>query len=748
MSHIRFLIPVYALTLLVSAALLFSVQPLFSKMILPLLGGSPQVWNTAMVFFQVMLLAGYAYAHVINKILSVRMQAILHLVLLGVFLTFLPIALPDNIEPPETGNISFWQLGIMFSTIGGPFFILAGSAPLFQAWFARTDHEDADNPYFLYGASNFGSMSALLAYPFVIEPLMNLTQQTHIWMAGYLLLMALVLGAAAFVWNAKKDTEDQMDTDTEEKISWKMRGLWLALAFVPSSLMLGVTTFITTDVASVPLLWIIPLALYVGTFILAFARKPLIKHEKITLAHGLILVGLLCLMILFPIPGITMIFMHLLAFFIIALSCHTELSALKPSASKLTEFYLLLSVGGALGGAFNALLAPIIFNIPLEYPLALVLSCVLRGISNKKAEFSTFLDWLAFPFAFFSLYLIFIIPDPKIDSTLVLFVLACMAFVLERRWFFTIIVAIGLFLNMPGHQWGSGLYKETLHTSRNFFGVLRVIDTTEGYRILLHGTTNHGAQALDKDYEFTPLSYYSPFSPLSDIMELMKNYGDSDQNFAIMGLGSGVTACYTHEGRHFDFFEIDPTVIELAKDPHYFTFLTGCGSPYDVYLGDARLEMKKQNDAKYDLILADAFSSDNIPMHLITKEATELYLQKLKPDGILVFHISNNYLDLEPVLHETAKALNVTSLGRTSVPGMIEGTDIPYYGTVFVALSRNPDIIAALEEKGWSETMPRKGVKTWTDQFSNIISVLVPVTIKNRSRRERQEEKMMAEQPQ
>ncbi len=725
---LRLYIPVFSITLLLSAALLFSVQPLFSKMVLPLLGGTPQVWNTAMLFFQLLLLAGYAYAHGTTKLLGVRTQAILHLALLAVFAFVLPIAIPDGWHPPAGEDPTFWQLSLMAVTVGGPFFILSGSAPMLQRWFSNTDHPDAGNPYFLYGASNLGSIAALLAYPVVIEPLMNLSEQSHSWTIGYIALGALTAIAAAFVWTNAKDSKANeqkaaKDDKSAEVITWGRRGQWLMLAFIPSSLMLGVTTYVTTDIASVPLLWIIPLALYVSTFIIVFARTPIISNERAQMILAYLLIALLVQMIMFSSREILLIPFHMVLFFFAALACHSELSAAKPHARHLTEFYLVMSIGGALGGVFNALIAPNLFIIPLEYAIALGGAACLRFATTKQDKPNLFYVSCAV-LAVIATFVAFNVPGQMVRTFMAFIVLAGLALTLDKRWLFGLAVAACLLIYPPGHIWGKFIFTDLVHQDRNFFGVVKVFDTTENQRILLHGTTNHGTQSLEDEHKMVPLSYYHHNGSIADTFRAMDERNGT-QKVAVLGLGIGVTACLGDADRHdFDFYEIDPEIVEIAENEDYFTFLSDCGSPYKIILGDARLTVADQPDALYDYMLVDVYSSDNIPVHLITREAIELYLQKLKPDGILAFNISNSYLDIEPVLAEASKALGIDGYSRVSEEGTIEGTEIKYYAAHSFAFARNDAQKAFLERNGWTPAMHRDGVKLWTDQYSNIISVI------------------------
>jgi hypothetical protein len=629
----------------------------------------------------------------------------------------------------------------MLVTIGGPFFVLSASAPMLQRWFAGSDHKDAANPYFLYGASNLGSLAALFAYPFIIEPLMTVTQQTYVWQMAYVALIALTVFSSVLMRNnmpVSKNSAAQAD-----EISWNQRLVWLLLAFIPSSLMLGVTTYITTDIASVPLLWVMPLALYVGTFIFAFARRQLLTLNQITFLQGLFLV----LVIMKSVSGIVIspwvnIGLHLSLFFFTALMCHSQLAALKPSASKLTDFFLILSIGGALGGFFNAIIAPSFFIIPIEYGLVLILALfmlhyqkpansfsdalvefrrVLRFKSGGFSDFEKILNsFLFFVFLFFAVF--------STEATFKFLAALIFAYVLlncaEKRWLFAVLSTVLLIFFMPGSEWNNSNFQDVKYRDRNFFGVMKVVDTEEEVRMLLHGTTNHGTQPLDPALRLEKVSYYGEDSPISDIFEAL-DQRNGKQNIAILGLGIGVTACYQKADRHFDFFEIDPAIVEIAQNKELFTYLSDCKSPYDVILGDARLTMAKQPDQRYDLILADAFSSDNVPAHLLTQEAIKMYLTKLKPDGFLVFHVSNNHLDLEPMLAKSVQEMGLFSVAKASIGDELKGTKIGFYPAHFIVISANDSVLETLRAKftDWSDGRTRGGIEPWTDQFSNIVSV-------------------------
>ncbi|WP_340198412.1 fused MFS/spermidine synthase [Ascidiimonas sp. W6] len=722
----RFYVALYSITLLLSASLLFVVQPMFSKMILPLLGGTPQVWNTAMLFFQLLLLGGYAYAHGITKYLNIRVQAILHIILLVLFFFILPIAIPEGWVPPLGKDPTLWQLTLMTVTIGGPFFVLSGSAPMFQKWFSRTNHKDANNPYFLYGASNLGSMTALLLYPVIIEPAMNLGKQSETWMYGYMALVVFTVFCALVVWKTNTQKIEDKKTTEKEVITWRRKGKWLLLSFIPSSLMLGVTTHITTDVASVPLLWIIPLSLYVLTFIIAFARKPIITEKAASSNFGFLLIYLFIYTMMYDSQGIVFVLFHMILFFFAALVCHSALSQAKPSAQNLTEFYLVMSIGGALGGVFNGLITPKLFIIPIEYALILGLAACMRYANEKKKSIPKY------HFVLGLLTILSVIWAIQIESIVVKSILMGVALTglfltINGRWVFGITAAIILIISSPGNLIAY-LNTDIVHNDRNFFGIIKIIDL-ENYRYFFHGTTIHGVQSLEKDREHVPLAYYYDTSAIADMFDFASaNFGD--QHVAVLGLGVGVTACFDKEGRTFDFYEIDPGVIRVAEDSTYFTFLSGCGSPYKIIEGDARLTLANKNNNSYDLILGDVYSSDNIPVHLITREAVELYLEKLKPDGMLGFNISNSFLDIEPVFAEIADSFGIKGYSKFTRGDKTKGLG-DAYGFVF---ARNENQKKFLLANGWTPAEKRKGVGLWTDDFSNILSVVSPLSMKKRTK--------------
>ena len=709
---------------------------MFSKMILPMLGGAPQVWNTAMLFFQISLLSGYAYAHATTAFLGVRKQAILHVLLLTIFTVVLPVAIPDGWTPPDGTDPTFWQLSLMAITVGGPFFVVSGSAPMLQRWFSTSNHKDADNPYFLYGASNLGSMSALLLYPVLIEPTLTIGQQSTTWTFGYFALIILTGVAAASVWkyNAKtQKTENVIDTSDKE-ITIALRLKWLVLALVPSSLMLGVTTHITTDIASVPLLWVMPLALYIGTFIIVFARKPIITGKNSHYIFGaMILILYLAQTFLNGLKDapLALIALHLTLFFFAALSCHSELSNSKPRAKHLTEFYLIMSLGGAIGGFFNAIIVPQYFVLPIEYQIILIAALLLR-FSNREKEPD--LGGIGLTALIASIAALCGIAPAFVGGNigwlcigLFLIISIC---ILNTRWAFTFIMSFALLGPQLYVPLGIMSQEKITHQDRNFFGVIRLLET-DNQRVLLHGTTNHGTQPLKEEHSLTRLSYYSPSSPLTDVYGYFDTL-ENEQKVAVLGLGIGVAACYQKDGRFFDFYEIDKDIADLAENPKYFTYLSDCGSPYEIILGDGRLKIEEKPNEFYDLILLDAFSSDNVPIHILTKEAIEIYMKKLKDGGTLVFNITNRYLDLEPVLSNAAEELKIQAVAKATQGQMIDDIGIKSYDAHFFVMTKNQETLDYLSEQGWTKTNKRDGVSLWTDSYSNIVSVLNNKTRKMR----------------
>ncbi len=722
------LVPLLSATLFLNATLLFSVQPMFGKMILPLLGGTPTVWNTAMLFYQVALLLGYGYAHLSSRWLRPSIQAGLHLALMAAALAALPIALPAGWTPPVDSDPVAWLLALLTVAVGIPFTVLSAGAPMIQRWYATTRRPDADNPYFLYGISNAGSLVALLAYPLLLEPNLVLAQQSDVWTWGFLALFVLMAGAGFLCWRERAPMGGPGPALAEAAPSstdWRRRLHWAVLAFAPSSLMLGVTGHITTDIAAVPLIWVIPLALYLVTFMIAFSRRPAIPHGvAVWLQPFLVLPTALLLSAGWDgraLPLGVVIGLHLGAFFLSALVCHGELARLRPRASELTGFYFWISFGGALGGVFNTLIAPQLFTTILEYPLALALACALRpGVSGgpewKPADAVTvaIVGGLALIGSGMISRHLALGLFPIAGSCLVLFSL-------RRRMpafgvGMTVLMLAGLL--MPPAT-------PPLYSGRNFFGSLTVLDRPEQHlRVLLHGTTTHGSQSLDPAYHREPLAYYTRGGALGDIFAEADRRGIG-REVGVIGLGAGAVACTAAPNRHITFFEINPAVSAIARDPRYFTFLADCDSNAEIIHGDGRLTLRGSKDGGFDLLILDAFSSDAIPIHLLTREAIALYRDKLALGGLLVLHLSNRYLDLAPVVGAAARDLGLAALIGISPGGILPLGALPYDEAHYVALARDPADFGTLpNQPHWKPLFVPAAQTSWSDDYSNLFAVM------------------------
>jgi hypothetical protein len=678
------LLLLFAITSLVNSALLFMVEPMFAKMILPLLGGSPSVWNTCIVFFQATLLAGYAYTHVTAACVRARTQAALHTILFLLALFTLPIEVPTGWpSPPADKNPIPWLLKLLLMAVGFPFFLMSSTTIMLQKWFTRTSHPSAKDPYFLYAASNLGSMLALLSYPALVEPNLRLADQSWVWTVGYGLLLLLISACVLRLWRSPAVTVENLSpiapdesqsscsiSGKAESITVRQRVLWVALSFVPSSLMLGVTTHLTTDITPIPLFWVIPLALYLLTFVLVFARTSLLHHRiMIRLMHFVILSLVLSVLLHMQGPLWLLTSLHLLTFFIVAIVCHGQLARSRPPVRHLTDFYLWISVGGVFGGLFNALVAPVIFDSLIEYPLVLVFACLLRPASDigEAKQIARWLDFLL-PLGVgllvvgstSMLHWFGLKPSwLRVGLPLGLSVLLCFSF-RSRPVRFGLGVGAMILANVVS----SGENARVLERARSFFGLYRVaVDSEQKYHLLVHGNTSHGQQSLDPSRSKEPLSYFYRTGPIGQVFQALSR-ADSKGPVAIIGLGAGSMSCYGEPGQQFTFYEIDPVVERIARDPRYFTYLRDCPPKINVILGDARLAIREASDRYYSLIVLDAFSSDAIPIHLLTREAIKLYLSKLADGGILAFHISNLYLDLRPPLGGLARDLDLVSIAQ------------------------------------------------------------------------------------
>lgn len=732
------LILLFAGTLFVSATLMFVLQPLFGKLMLPLLGGSPAVWNTCMVFYQMLLFIGYLYAHYISTRLPHKRQIQVHAAIIIISLIALPVALPDNMIPPTDSNPTLWLVWTLFISIGLPFFVISTTSPLIQKWFSHVGHHTSHDPYYLYAASNIGSLLALLSYPFIIEPNIGLSMQKLSWSGGYIGLIGLIAACGWFFIRNYQQTDTDVVTSgtlpTEPSLLTK--GHWLALAFIPSSLLLGLTNFVSTDIAAVPLLWIIPLTLYLLSFVLVFSRWADVIHQISLQLQPIVLLPFIAYSFINPaiLPYWLDLILHLTAFFLAIMVCHGELAKNRPHTAYLTLYYLIMSFAGMLGGMFNTFIAPFIFQGIYEYPLMIVAALLLRpAIQTAEGEQWKLQGMQAiFPVSLFILgwVIYFSVSDlgsymDNIGTALIMFAGLTYAFRKQPVSLALLTGVIIFFIVGLRVTMSNTVYKE-----RTFFGVLSVRDSVlineqgkpEKYKEIFHGTTKHGAQRLAQGQQQEPLTYYSRPGPMG---QLFKEYESVNAQWqvAVVGLGAGALACYAEPQQAWTFYEIDPVMVEIAKNTEYFSYLHRCTPKATMVVGDARLSLLAEPEHKFDLLVIDAFSSDSVPTHLLTQEALQLYFSKIKVNGMLAFHITNRHLDLKKVLADHARQLHYAALIQEFKPKQ----DIPLVvATDWFVLAKDENILAPLYKNGlgrWQKPGLYFGIKPWTDDFTNIVSI-------------------------
>jgi spermidine synthase len=759
----------FSLTIFLAAALLFLVQPLAGKILLPALGGSPAVWNTCMVFFQGVLLLGYAYSHVLTRKLRPRMQAIVHAAVIAIAVVTLPIAIHVG-EP--SGSPVVWLLTTLTTIVALPFFVVSTTGPLLQRWFSYSSHASAEDPYFLYVASNAGSAVGLLAYPFVLEPLLTRREQSLAWTVGYALFAMLVVACAAALWRAFSRAEfhagapDPPGVNPERAsppIAWRRRLLWIAYALVPSSLMLGVTQHVTTDIAAVPLLWILPLLLYLVTLILAFSKRRLLSASVLGRATPIAIATIsMVLLSAAKTPFYAIVPIHLVVYFLVALLAHTRLADDRPPTDRLTEYYLCMSIGGVLGGAVNALLAPLLLDAVTEYPLLLGLACLLRPqLASDEKDAAPGSRWsrVILAVAIGSLLaVVTLVIDAKINSGAVgdlvtkvrqskgmeaildalrldndaiavalragLPTLVCIVLLLRKgsmRYAIavTAVLCVVPYLNRSG---------SVVVQDRTFFGVHRVSrDAQDRWHVLVHGTTLHGQQLRTDEKRTTPSTYYHPSGPVGDAMKVLAESRSLDRA-AFVGLGAGSMAAYAKPSMHFTFYEIDAGIERLASDERVFSFVPDAkarGARVDIRIADGRIGLQGDADGTYRVLVLDAFTSDAIPVHLLTREAVEMYMRKLKPDGLLVVHISNRYFKLQPVLAKIAESLSLVGYVRDDNVVTKEQSAEGKAESTWVILAREPRHLRGLEHlPTWERLIAKPSDPLWTDDFSNILRVM------------------------
>lgn len=718
----------FVATILVGSFLLFLVQPMVARMALPRLGGASNVWNSAMIVYQSLLLAGYAYAHWLSRLAMPR-QTLIHVALLAACALTLPITLasPGRFAP---GWEVFWVPLLLLLTIGPVFFAVAAQAPLMQRWFSI--HSAAGEPWALYAASNVGSFAGLMAYPLLAEPLLSLRQQSLAWSLGYALLVLLVVACALARRGAGKASPELAEDSTiEDPAPTRLRVLhWIALSAVPSGLMLSTTTHLTTDIFAMPLLWVIPLGLYLLSFVVAFSDHRWLARLIGLFAPFVMLLGGGLSMISHGLNGTAFFVASLALLFVVSVTLHARLYELRPAVSRLTGFYLAMSIGGALGGMFTAILAPLLFDWVWEHPLLVLAAALLmpmpalldwrrlKGLDPQLAKIATGVFVLAAAFLVWLLY------EDVTGGTegmsrplLTLLVCAVGLLLIARRTLF-----VGLLAATMLAQGGVYTVDSTMEgrRHRSYFGVSTILDDPKDQmRQLVHGTTLHGEQSTDPARAREVTTYFGPTSGVGLVLDNAPAAYGPHARVGIIGLGVGTLACYRREGQHWTMFEIDPKVIEFSHNGT-FTYLETCAPDARMVLGDGRLKLAEEKPGSFDVLVADAFSSNSLPMHLITEEAIKVYFRALSPDGVLVLHVSNRYIDMEPVVSAIARDLHLASAVRKDDPGSSETLIVSDF-IVFARKRETLDALARARPDAPWEPLVAPAERAWTDDHASVL---------------------------
>lgn len=717
-------------TICTGSFLLFLVQPMIARMALPRLGGAPTVWNSAMVVYQALLLGGYAYAHMLGR-LRPRRQMQLHVALFALAALMLPIGLVAG-NPSQQVSPVLWVPWLLTISIGPLFFMVAAQAPLMQRWYVLSGGGD---PYPLYAASNLGSFAGLIAYPLLVEPMLPAPDQSLLWSAGYILLLLLVLACG---WRLPREGVAPVAAADTPAPSWRTVLWWIVLAAVPSGLMLSTTLHITTDIVAMPLLWVLPLGLYILSFSIAFSGSRTWANSIGAIAPLALLIGA-CTAFADSLPMPILIGAAvLLVLFVISVTLHSALYDARPDAAHLTAFYLAMSVGGVVGGIFCAIVAPLVFNWTYEYPLLLAATALLLKSEPLFAwaaslwEDSRRRTWITAGLLIVGLFASLIgggmlPPGPgsgvKVIAFLIIIAVAIMG--MGNRMLYAGCAAF-LMLCLGGWE-KIALSHEGGTMIRSYFGVYAIRDNKDGTRVLVHGTTVHGIQIRTPGMERVTTSYYAPKSGIGLALGAAPQLFGPTPRIGVVGLGAGTLACYARPGQRWRFYEIDPAIERIARNPRSFTFLSGCMPDADIAIGDARLVLAGEPQGQANLLAIDAFSSDSVPMHLLTREAFALYGRYLKPDGLLLVHISNRYMDLKPIVAAAAHDGGWATAARLYTP---DPKDARYHYTMsaWIALSRDPQRLKRLTTltgaQLWEPLTPRPGISAWTDDYGSILPIL------------------------
>lgn len=715
----------FTATIFAGSFLLFLVQPMVARMALPQLGGAPNVWNSAMLVYQALLLAGYAYAHAIGRF-SLRAQGLIHLAVLVLAGLTLPLTLAP-VAQPQSGWEVLWVPWLFLLTVGPAFFAISAQAPLVQRWFAA--HPQANNPYPLYAASNLGSFAGLLAYPLLAEPLLSLGAQSWAWALGYALLVILV----AFAVFSRRDVStpgNASDVREEEPIGWRRKAMWLLLPAVPSGLMLSTTTFLTTDIMAIPLLWVIPLGLYLLSYAIGFAGNRGASQLFLFLAPLVLLVDGGIAMFAAGRADLLAAAASVILLFVLATALHARLYDLRPSPSRLSQFYLHLAAGGALGGVFTAILAPVLFDWTWEHPLLILAAAALvplgpwRGLLGRITRDPN----TARVVLIVGLFVIFnaaLLLYARVEGEtalewvdwLALLVILGLAMVLAARRLSFVLASAAILLSLGGlSNFLASLQGER---ERSYFGIYSITQRPDGDRILMHGTTIHGIQRAGSDAR-EPTAYYGRSSGVGLALAQADRVVGPGARIGAVGLGVGTLACYRQPGQDWTFFEIDPAVLDFSRSGQ-FTFLQQCAPDADILIGDARLRMQDLPPASFDVLVIDAFSSDAIPLHLLTAQAMAIYERALAPGGLLLLHTSNRYVHLEPVVARLAEARGLNAMLLQDEPA--RRNDL--YSSTWIALAPDRAPLDALSTTADWRLLSAPEGPVWTDDYASVLPYLV-----------------------